>query len=187
MSEKYVLLDRDGTVIVEKDYLGDPAGVELLPGAASGMKKMQDAGFKLIIVTNQSGIGRGYYSEQDYLSVTQRLEEILRTHGITLAGVYHCPHAPDDNCTCRKPKTGMADQAARDHAIDFADSIMIGDKPADINLGIAIGAKTILVRTGYGKKHEASKSCEPDYIAADLEDSAKWIISEQNKLTPELG
>ncbi len=176
MPDKFVFLDRDGTIILEKDYLSDPALVELLPQAAEGMKKLLAAGFRLIIVTNQSGIGRGYYSEEDYAKVTARLLELLSGQGVAVEGVYHCPHAPDESCACRKPLLGLLEQAECDLGCGFTLGAVIGDKPADVELGRAAGLKSILVRTGYGKKHEEKKSCEPDYIADNLSDSADWII-----------
>lgn len=168
-ARRYVLLDRDGTIILEKEYLSDPAGVELLPGAAEGMRQMQQKGWGLVIVTNQSGIGRGYYSEKAYRRVTERLRELLAAEGVTVSGIYHCPHAPEDNCRCRKPDTGMAQLAAADLAFALGESVVIGDKPIDVELGRAIGAQmSILVRTGYGRKHEAAGDCTPDHVADDL-------------------
>ena len=179
---RYVLLDRDGTIIVEKEYLSDPAGVELLPGAAEGMRRMQRKGWGLVIVTNQSGIGRGYYSEKAYRRVTDRLRELLAAEGIAVSGIYHCPHAPEDNCRCRKPDTGMAQQAAADLAFTLENTVVIGDKPVDVELGRAIGARmSILVRTGYGRKHEAAGDCEPDCAADDLVAAAALLPEESNE------
>lgn len=172
---RYVLLDRDGTIIKDQHYLSDPAGVELLPGAVSGMRRMRELGWGLVIVTNQSGIGRGYYTEQDYQAVTARLRALLQDEGVSVDGVYHCPHAPDIVCACRKPLTGMAQQAAKDLGFRLADCVVAGDKPADIELGKALGGKSVLVRTGYGRKHEAAGDCEPDFIADTLEGVADFL------------
>lgn len=173
MVARYVLLDRDGTIIKEQDYLRDPAGVELLPGAASGMRRILDAGWRIVIVTNQSGIGRGYYTESDYAAVNARLLELLSAEEVQVDGVYHCPHAPGMACDCRKPLTGMAEAAAHEHGFALDTCVVAGDKPADVELGRAIGAKSILVRTGYGRQHETE--CNPDYIADDLDGVADYV------------
>lgn len=175
MSGRYVLLDRDGTIIKDCHYLSDPAGVELLPGAAAGMQRMLAMGWKIVIVTNQSGIGRGRFSEADYQAVTDRMLCLLQDEGVAVEGVYFCPHAPDEDCTCRKPLPGMAEMAAADLGFDLNDCVMAGDKPADVELGHAIGGKSVLVRTGYGRKHEEAGDCHPDYIADDLNGVADYL------------
>lgn len=174
---RYVLLDRDGTVIHDAHYLSDPAGVSLLPGAASGMRRMLAAGWRIVIVTNQSGIGRGYYTDTDYEAVNQRFLQLLREEGVQVDGVYHCPHAPDVDCACRKPLTGMAQQAAAELGFSLPECVVAGDKPADVNLGRNIGAKSVLVRTGKGRKHEAAGDCQPDCIADDLEGVADYLAT----------
>lgn len=170
-----VLLDRDGTVIVEKEYLSDPAGVELLPGSAEGLHLLQQAGLKLVILTNQAGIGRGYFTQADADRVQDKMRQLLKQEGVTLDGIYMCPHAPGDNCACRKPKPGMAWQAAADLGLDLTRTAMVGDKALDVEMGQAVGATSILVQTGYGKE-EAAK-CSPDYIASDLADAARFLLS----------
>ena len=181
----YILLDRDGTIIHERHYLSDPAGVELLPNAAAGLARMSALGYGLIVVTNQSGIGRGLFSATALAQVHARMSELLLAEGVVLDAVYVCPHHPDDHCTCRKPLPGLAEQAARDFSLSLSlsaapgttaardsdprprldrghnanppvDLIVIGDKPADIGLGQSIGATTMLVRTGYGTQSLAA-------------------------------
>ncbi len=131
-----VFLDRDGTLIVDKHYLSKPDQLEFLPNAIAGLKQFQALGLKLIVVTNQSGIARGYFTPEDLASVHASLLAMANEAGTPISGIYHCPHGPDSTCACRKPATGMVEQAAREHNIDIKRSIMIGDKPADVELGI---------------------------------------------------
>ena len=140
-----VFLDRDGTVVVDKGYLRDPNEVSLLGGAAAGLRALQDAGCPLVVVSNQSGIGRGRISVSDAAMVHDRFVRLLAEHGIVLAGCYYCPHAPVDGCSCRKPSIGMFKKAESDLALDLTDVVMIGDKCCDIEAGQAAGCRTILV------------------------------------------
>ena len=117
-----IFLDRDGTIIVDKGYLSDPEGIEFLPGILDDLRALQDSGFMLIMASNQSGIGRGYFTEKDYAAVQARLDELLKSNGIAFTGYYYCPHAPDENCACRKPKPLMALDAAKTFNIDLAES-----------------------------------------------------------------
>ncbi|WP_027180153.1 D-glycero-beta-D-manno-heptose 1,7-bisphosphate 7-phosphatase [Maridesulfovibrio bastinii] len=174
--KKYVLLDRDGTIIIDKHYLCDPAGVELLPGVVDGLKKFQKSGYGLIILTNQSGIGRGYYQEKDMHAVNNRMTELLAEHGISIAKIYFCPHAPEQNCNCRKPETGMVEAAIRDFGFNIKDSLIIGDKICDIECGIKSGAASILVRTGKGAKEESKCTGKADYIADTISEAADFFI-----------
>lgn len=173
-----VLLDRDGTIIVDKNYLSDPAGVELLPGALKGLKLLQQNGFELIVVTNQSGIGRGFFSENNMHDVNRRLCDILTQNGVKMSPrrFYFCPHTPEADCACRKPRTGMALQAQKDWLFDLRRSYVIGDKLADIELGHNLNLPAILVKTGYGAKDAELAGTLADYVADDLEDAARWII-----------
>ncbi|GHU89451.1 D,D-heptose 1,7-bisphosphate phosphatase [Clostridia bacterium] len=136
-----VFLDRDGTIIKDCHYLKDPAQVELLPGVAEALRELKRRGFLLILVSNQSGIARGYFTERDLQAVQDRLNAVLSEHGAALDGAYNCPHAPDDDCGCRKPKIGMALAAKRDFDLDLSESYMVGDKQSDIEFGRNFGAK----------------------------------------------
>lgn len=178
MGKRFVLLDRDGTIIYDKHYLSDPDGVELLPGAAEGLKKMQDMGFGLAMLSNQSGVGRGYFDETSVKSCNTRLAELLAEHGVAIEGAYYCPHAPEDECDCRKPAPGLMKQAAEDLGFDPAESYMIGDKAADMGVGKATGATTILVLTGKGMKHRPKCMDTTDYVADDLMQAADIIESQ---------
>jgi len=170
-----VFLDRDGTVIVERHYLSDPDGVELLPGATEGLRRMQALGLPLILVTNQSGVGRGYFGPDAVERVHGRLLDLLEAQGIHLTGMYSCPHAPDEDCDCRKPLPGLIRNAAEELGLDTVRSFVIGDKPCDVNLGLVVNACSILVRTGYGSKHTLNRDCAPDAIVDDLGGAADVI------------
>jgi histidinol-phosphate phosphatase family protein len=169
----YAFLDRDGTVIVEKNYLADPNGVELLPGAVVGMRLLVDLGYRLAMVTNQAGVGRGFFDEATVRAVNQRLVDLLAAEGLAFDGIYYCPHSPDAGCDCRKPAPGMIRQAQRELAVDMARSVMIGDRSSDIGLGKAVGLRTILVQTGYGLEH--GEIAGADVVVADLLAAAKWL------------
>jgi len=148
-------LDRDGTVIVEREYLSDPGGVVLVPGALEALRIFRDAGFALVIVTNQSGIGRGLYTEADYQAVRLRLDELLGEAGVGLDGSWHCPDDPrSGDVPCRKPNTGMHRAAAAALGLDPARSLFIGDRVGDVLPALEFGGRGILVRTGYGREHE---------------------------------
>lgn len=149
-----LVLDRDGTIIVEKHYLADPAGVELIPGTGEALAGLCRAGVRLFVATNQSGIGRGYYGEADYQAVQARLCELLNRAGASLCATAFCPHTPQEGCGCRKPEPGMWDLLAGKHGLDPAATAMVGDNSADVRFGRRAGlALTILVLTGHGKEH----------------------------------
>lgn len=172
-----VYLDRDGTLVVERHYLADPDGIELVPGAEGALAALEGAGYALVVVTNQSGIARGLYTEGDYRSVARRFEEILAGAGIGLEGSYHCPHYPDITgpCACRKPGTGMYVQAAAELGLDPARSWYVGDKTSDVLPALELGGRGILVRTGYGREHEASVP-EGVTVVDDIVGAAQHIL-----------
>lgn len=176
LAKSFVLLDRDGTVIFDKVYQKDPALTELLPNAAEGLRRLTQAGYGLAIVTNQSGIRRGYISEAELISVNQSVIDVLAKEGVRVDGVYYCPHRPEDNCGCRKPLPGMVENAVRDLGFDPRASVMVGDREADVGLGKAVGARTVLLRTGGGMEAEKVAGGQADYVADDLLDAADWII-----------
>ena len=148
-------LDRDGTLIVEGEYLADPEGVELVPGTVEALRLLRRQGFLLVVVTNQSGIGRGLYTEADYQAVKSRLDEILAREGVSLDGTWYCPDDPrNGDVPCRKPNTGMHRAAARELGIDLPASAFVGDKISDVLPALALGGRGILVRTGYGRDQE---------------------------------
>ncbi len=170
MSNRFILADRDGTLIVEKNYLHDPAEVELIDGVAEALTNARSRGWGIVCVSNQAGVGRGYFDESAVISVNAKVEAELNALGASIDKYYFCPHHPETPSTHRKPAPGMALDAARDFGFDLSLSIVIGDKPCDIELGKAVGAKTVLVRTGYGAKHESLKDCAPDFIIDSIAD-----------------
>lgn len=175
MSERpYVLLDRDGTIIVEKNYLSAVNDLELLPGAVEGLRILHDAGFGLIVVTNQSGIARGKLTLETLAGIHAELERRLAAGGVHIEAFYQCPHLPEDECDCRKPKPLLAERAAADFGFELSRAFVIGDKPCDIDLGKNAGARTILVRTGYGREYEA-RGVRADFVADDLVEAARWV------------
>jgi|ERR1043166_8147687 D-glycero-D-manno-heptose 1,7-bisphosphate phosphatase len=171
-----VFLDRDGTIMRDVDYCGDPNDVELLPGAADALRQLKGHGFKLLVITNQSGIGRGLFNEGQYRAVQAELTRQIG-EGI-IDATYFCPHLPEAGCKCRKPSPDMVRNAARDHAIDLTRSFFIGDKPSDIECGRNAGVRTVLVRTGYGSSADASIA---DFEAQDLLAAANLIVDLANE------
>lgn len=167
-----VVLDRDGTLIAERHYLADPTGVELLPGAVEGLRALQQHGYTLAVVTNQSGIGRGYFDTAALHAVHDELRAQLEGEGIAIAGIWHCPHHPDDGCSCRKPAPGLLHEVLDRLGFAPAQCLVVGDKECDIELGRAVGARTALVRTGYGAATERSTGCRPDLVVAGLDELA---------------
>lgn len=172
---RFVMLDRDGTIIAERHYLSHPDQVELLPGSASGLRTMRDLGCGLLVLTNQSGIGRGYFDVGMLVRVHDRMKELLAAEGVELDGIYYCPHTPEQGCDCRKPATGLALLAAAEHGFDPAMGFVVGDKRCDVDLGRNIGARSILVRTGYGNDEARLPDLRVDRICDDLADAACFI------------
>lgn len=177
LMRKLILLDRDGTVNEEVHYLARPDQLNLIPGAAAGIRQLNQAGFAVAIVTNQSGIARGYLSVATLEIIHLRLRELLAAEGAVIEGIVFCPHLPSDKCSCRKPQPQLAHDAAREIGITIEGAIVIGDKECDILLGKAIKATTVLVRTGHGTHYEPSPEAQPDWIFPDLKSASDWIIS----------
>jgi D-glycero-D-manno-heptose 1,7-bisphosphate phosphatase len=166
-----IFLDRDGTLMRDVDYCGDPTDVHVFTGTGEALRKLKRAGYKLIIITNQSAIGRGYFTEERYRTVER---ELVRQLGDELIDAsYFCPHTPKDDCVCRKPHPGMILQAAQDHQLDLGRSFFVGDKSSDLECGRSAGVKTVLVRTGYGSEVDGTSA---DVIAADLEEASERIL-----------
>ena len=171
----FVVLDRDGTVIVERHYLSDPDQVELIPGVGPSLLAMSRLGLGRLIATNQSGISRGYFDQARLDQVHNRLRSLLKAAGVQLDAIYFCPHLPEDSCSCRKPETGMMERAAGQIGLDPSVSFVVGDNQTDIELGRRVGATTLLVRTGYGAQAEAT--AQSDYVVDDITDAA--LITQQ--------
>jgi D-glycero-D-manno-heptose 1,7-bisphosphate phosphatase len=181
-----VFIDRDGTLIREKNYLSKIKDVQLIKGAVEAVKLLKSSGYKVIVLTNQSGIGRGYFTEPELLKVHAFLVKLLKKKGVILDGIYYCPHHPDADCSCRKPKTGMVIKAKRKLNLDLESSYTIGDHKGDFLLGQNMGGKGIFVLTGHGK-HELKKikaepeKYIPDHISSNILSAAKWIIKDSCK------
>lgn len=173
-----VFLDRDGTIIVEASYLADPDGVELVPGAAGAIRALQDAAFAVVVITNQSGIGRGLYTLADYHAVAARLEALLEEEGVVVDATEFCPHHPDKStpCDCRKPGTALHRRAAVALDLDLAGSFYVGDKVSDVRPAKELGGQGILVRTGYGAEAEAEVR-DDVWVVDDLPAAAVRILS----------
>lgn len=152
---KALFLDRDGTIIVDVGYPRDPAQVMLLDGAAEALRGAKALGYQLIVISNQSGLGRGRILPEEAVRVQQRVEEVLAQQGVFLDGAYFCPHAPDDACTCRKPSPELLQRAARERGLDLARSVMVGDKASDVEAGRAAGCTAILYGAAPGSSWSA--------------------------------
>lgn len=177
-----VFLDRDGTIAEEVGYLNHLSRFRLLNGVAAAIRVLNEARLPVIVATNQSGVGRGYFPEQLVRDVHGLMVELLREAGARLDGVYYCPHVSADGCLCRKPKTGMLELAAQELNLDLKKSFVVGDRHGDMEVANRVGARSILVRTGYGEGelawHAQKWPRQPDFVAEDLDEAAKWILKE---------
>src|SRR5580704_12732459 len=163
-SHRAVFLDRDGTIMEDSNYVGDVTRVVLIPGAAAALKRLQDAGYRLFIITNQSGVGRGYFTREAVEAIHAHLDEYFGRFGVRFDHYYVCPHHPEDNCDCRKPKPKFLLEAARAYGLDLSRCFMIGDRPSDLQAGINAGAKAILVLTGAGRDTIAKGEVSADFV-----------------------
>ncbi len=170
--KKAVFIDRDGTITHDTGYVHKIEDFKLLPNVIEGLRKLRK--FMIFIVTNQSGIGRGVYNLEDFKKFNDRVIYELGKHKIKIEKIYYCPHKPEDNCDCRKPKTKFLKEAEKEFKIDLKRSFVIGDQKADVELGRNASCKPILVLTGNGRK--TRKEIKPDFIAKGLLEAARWII-----------
>jgi len=174
-----VFLDRDGTLNTELEYLHDPAQLRLLPGAADAIRLLNQRETPAIVVSNQSGVGRGYFTEDAVTAVHERLAQHLEAASAHLDGIYYCPHDPRLGCDCRKPKPGMLVRAAAEHGIDLGRSFIIGDKATDLEAGHRAGCRTVGVLTGYGHhllRQTGPSSVRAEYVGRDVLDAVTWIL-----------
>jgi len=181
-----VFIDRDGVLNEEADYLSDPKKLSLIHGAADAIYSLNTQTVSVIVVSNQSGVARGYFLESQIKVVEVALEKELAEQGAHIDGWYYCPHLSEGSvaeyaieCDCRKPKPGLLIRAAQERGIELVDAVMIGDKASDIAAGHAVGARTILVRTGQGEREWAGwrEEFKPSYVAKDLADAVQWLLS----------
>ena len=175
MSRRFALVDRDGTINEEIDYVLEPGQLRLIPGSADALRELRGLGLGIVVITNQSPIGRGWLTTEQLQGIHARLEELLAAEGATVDGFYACPHAPAEGCDCRKPATGLALRAAEDHGFDPAEAFVVGDHRADVELGRRIGARTFLVLTGHGREELEEARPFADHVVADLGEAAALI------------
>jgi D-glycero-D-manno-heptose 1,7-bisphosphate phosphatase len=186
MPRPAAFLDRDGTLIEDEAYLGDPDRVRLLPGAAAAVRRLNDADVLAIVVTNQSGIARGFITEAQYAATRVRLDELLREHGAHVDASYHCPHIPEVSgpCDCRKPGTGLYLRAAHDHDIDLRASLYVGDRLRDIEPGLALGGIPIFVPSAASVAREIDEARRRVEVLDSLGDAvARFLLTRTT--TPE--
>jgi D-glycero-D-manno-heptose 1,7-bisphosphate phosphatase len=167
---KAIFLDRDGTIIKNIPYLNDPEKIEFLPFVFDGLKILSSHGFSFFIVTNQSGVSRGLIKISDLKKIHKKIKEILKKEGIEIKEILYCPHLPEDNCNCRKPKTGLIQKILKKYKIDLKNSYLIGDKEEDILLAKNIGIKSICLSKDINVK--------PDFFAENLKEASLWIIKD---------
>jgi D-glycero-D-manno-heptose 1,7-bisphosphate phosphatase len=182
-----VFLDRDGTVNVEVGYLSNLNQLRLIPGAGEAIKRLNRKGLKVVLVTNQSGVARGFFSESFVLETHVLLRKMLSQEGANIDGIYYCPHHPKagnshytKECDCRKPGTGMINRAAKDLSIDVNKSFVVGDKWSDVELGQRAGASSILVKSGFAQDDignvRPDHLNDPDFIAHTITEAVEWIL-----------
>ncbi len=185
-----IFLDRDGTLNPDPGYIKSPDQFELFPGVSEALARLKRAGARLIVVTNQSGIARGFLSRKDLDAVHMKLKRLLDGAGVTLDAIYFCPHHPDDGCECRKPNRGMIDQAVRECGVNLDRSYLIGDHLRDIELAKRVGARSILVTTGVVSPQDAERlnvsGAAPDRIASSLAEAADWLLSDASRLSGQI-
>jgi histidinol-phosphate phosphatase family protein len=180
MVNRVVFIDRDGTIIEDKDFIKSPDEIEFIPGSIEALRILKKMGYKIIVISNQSGIGRGILTEKMVKEVNDSFIRQLREKGTSIDALYYCPHHPEDGCNCRKPETGMIRRAVAEHKLYLKEAVVIGDKLSDIEMGRRIGAKSILVLTGYGKKEREKLQdamSKPDFIADDLLAAVKQLVN----------
>jgi len=180
---KAVFLDRDGTIARDVHYCRRPEDFEILPSVPEAIKLLNENSFKVVVITNQSGIARGYFTEETLAQIHQKMKDELAKYGARVDAIYYCPHHPDDGCQCRKPKTALFLKAAEEHNIALKNSYMVGDQQMDIDAGKALGCKTALVTTGPQPPVPSPQSVNlnpelqmPDYTARNLLEAARWIV-----------
>ena len=184
-----VFLDRDGTINEQMGYINHLSRFHLLPGVAEAIRTLNEHDLPVVVVTNQSGLARGYFPASLLAEVHTEMHRLLAAARASIDGLYVCPHHPEAKveryrlaCNCRKPKTGLLEQAAREMHLDLPRSFMVGDRWSDIRCGAAVGATTVLVLTGYGRGDQCyigpGQAVQPEYIAEDLQAAAQWICSQ---------
>jgi D-glycero-D-manno-heptose 1,7-bisphosphate phosphatase len=179
-----VFLDRDGTICEEVGYLNHVSRFHMFPFAPASIRRLNDSGLLVFVITNQSGVARGYYPESLVQAVHDLMTKQLSPAGAHLDGIYYCPHSSTDACACRKPGPGMLHQASAEHGVHLKRSFVVGDRHSDVELAHSVGARSIMVRTGYGEGeifwHADKWRLKPDFIAANLASAVDWILEQTN-------
>jgi D,D-heptose 1,7-bisphosphate phosphatase len=172
-----VFLDRDGTVNVDYGFVCKPEDVKLLPGVIEAIRALNNAGIPVFIISNQSGVGRGYYTENDVKAVNEEIRRQLEEKKVSVKGFFYCPHAPEENCECRKPKLGLIRQAENKTDLDLKRYYTVGDKESDVELAHNAGGAGTVVLTGQTRPGEiATWAVQPDFVARDLSEAVEWIL-----------
>lgn len=189
MKARAVFLDRDGTLNEDLGYVGRKEDFVFIRGAKQAVKKLKDNGFLVFIVSNQSGVGRGYFTSAAVEEVHRKLREELLKDGVAVDAIYYCPHAPAAKCECRKPSPRMVEAAASSFDVDLERSYFVGDKMSDVQTGIAAGCKTVLIlppsKTDLPLlEEEEDGEVEPDLIARDLREASDWILEDSAEVRP---
>jgi D-glycero-D-manno-heptose 1,7-bisphosphate phosphatase len=167
-ADRVVVLDRDGTIVVDREYLADPDGLEFLPGAAEGLRRLHRQGYRLVVISNQSGVGRGLFTLERLRQINDRLMQMVGQAGAQLTAIYCCPHRPEEQCDCRKPRAALLHQAARELGFDPHTCIVVGDQSCDVELGQHVGATTVLISAD-------PAPAAAHYVATDLLQAARII------------
>lgn len=177
-----VFLDRDGVLNYNRpDHIKTPEEYLPVPGAAEAVARLKRDGWVVIVVSNQSGLARGLFSEEALAAIMAKMQAVLAAAGGTVDAVYYCPHAPGSGCDCRKPAPGLLLRAAREHGLDLGRSYFVGDKASDIECGRAAGLRTVLVETGLPEERPDPADVRPDYQARDLPGAVAWILHESSR------
>lgn len=172
-----VFLDRDGTLIDERGYLSDPAKIYFYPSVFAALRRLQKAGFRLVILTNQSGVARGYFTLKRLQQINQRFTKLLAAKGVRIDGIYFCPHFPTAGCSCRKPQIGLALRAAKELSLDLKRAYMVGDQLGDMNMARQLNIPGVMVLTGAGRSLRVQAGTLPTKITSNIATAVKWVLS----------
>lgn len=182
---KAVFMDRDGTIVEDVGYLNSPEQIHFIPGSIEAIKMLNEAGYKVVVITNQAGVAKGLITEDMLQTIDKTLHKWILNGGAHLDGIYYCPHHPEHGvypykqvCECRKPHPGLIKRAHRDLDIDLSQSYMIGDKATDVEAGKSAGAKTVFVLSGRGKEEKEKLKDKPNHIANNLLEAVKWVLNQ---------
>jgi heptosyltransferase II len=185
LDEVTVFFDRDGTLNPDPGYIGRPEDFALHPGAGAALSRLNRAGARVILVTNQSGIARGKFTLADLEAIHDKLRDLLALHGARVDAIYHCPHHPDEGCTCRKPAIGMAERAIVEFALNRSRMYLVGDQAGDVEMAKRLGARSVLVTTGHGSRETlaalSARCLQPDFVANSLDRAVDWIFRDADQ------